>query len=212
MLRGFGPLGLLAIALIYAGNFLFIPLSAILVLLWAWLSGTSWREIGLARPRSWTRTILLGIAFGCALKLVMKAIVMPLVGAPPINHAFQFLVGNTAALPSVIYAVTVGAGFGEEILFRGFAFERLGKLFGESTSAKIAIVLITSAWFGYEHYAFQGLPGVQQATIVGLLVGAIYAQTQRLWFLIIAHTAFDLTAVAMIYWAWEERVARSIFG
>ena len=211
-LRGFGFAGLLAIAAILSGNLIFIPLSAFLVLAWAWLSRTSLREIGLARPKSWARTILLGVLFGCALKLVMKALVMPLLGAPPVNQAFQFLAGNTAALPAIIFAVTVGAGFGEEVLFRGYAFERLRKLFGPSAVAKIAAVLLTSVWFGYAHYALQGVPGVQQAAIVGLLFAAIYAQTQRLWFLIIAHAAFDLTAVALIYWRLEAAFARSLFG
>src|SRR6058998_4083269 len=77
-LRGFGPLGLAAIALILAGNLLFLPLSALLVLAWAQASGTPWPEIGFVRPRSWTRSILIGIAFGALFKLAMKAIVMPL--------------------------------------------------------------------------------------------------------------------------------------
>ena len=51
-LRGFGPLGILAILLILAGNFLFAPLSAVLVLVWVWLSRTPWREIGYVRPRN----------------------------------------------------------------------------------------------------------------------------------------------------------------
>lgn len=208
-LRGLGIVGLLAIAIILAGNSIFIPLSPILIVAWAWLSKTHWAELGLARPKSWPRTILLGVAFGSALKLFMKAVVMPLLGAPPVNEAFQFLVGNTAALPEIIFTVTVSAGIGEELLFRGYAFERLHKLMGRSRLATVAIVLITSAWFAYEHNAFQGLPGVQQAGIVGLLFGAIYAQTQRLWFLIIAHAAFDLTAVALIYFNLERALSGS---
>src|SRR5688572_27295545 len=98
-LRGFGPLGILAILVILAGNGLFAPLSAILVLVWVWRSHTPWREIGYVRPRSWTRTLIVGIVFGIAFKLLMKAIVMPLLGAPPINQAFHYLEGNTAALP-----------------------------------------------------------------------------------------------------------------
>ena len=39
-LRGFGPIGILAILVILAGNFLFSPLSAILVLAWVGLSRT----------------------------------------------------------------------------------------------------------------------------------------------------------------------------
>jgi len=56
-----------------------------------------------------------------------------------------------------------GAGFGEEIFFRGYAFERLGKLFGESIVAKISIVLLTSIWFGLAHYSVQGVAGTEQA-------------------------------------------------
>src|SRR4029078_3196927 len=41
-LRGFGPVGLLAVVAILAGNVLVIPLSAVLVLVWAHLSDTPW--------------------------------------------------------------------------------------------------------------------------------------------------------------------------
>jgi membrane protease YdiL (CAAX protease family) len=81
-------------------------------------------------------------------KFLMKAIVMPLFGADPINQAYHYLAGNTAALPGMVFAVTVGAGFGEETLFRGYMFERLGKLFGSCVGAKTSIVLLTAGWFG----------------------------------------------------------------
>lgn len=100
---------------------------------------------------------------------------MPLLGAPPLNQAFQYLAGNTAALPAAIYAMIVIAGFGEETVFRGYLFERFGKLLGSGAWARILIVLLTSVWFGLAHYSTQALPGVEQATIVGLLFGAIMA-------------------------------------
>lgn len=210
-LRRFGPLGILSILIILAGNFLFLPLSAILVLVWAWLSRTPWREIGYVRPKSWLRTIIIGIVFGAAFKLVMKALVMPLLGAPAINQAFHFLVGNTAALPGILFLIIVGAGFGEETVFRGYLFERFGKLFGESTWAKTLTVVITSVWFGVIHYPFQGLAGAEQATIVGLVFGTIFALRRQIWILIIAHIAFDLMAVAIIYYDLETAVAHFIF-
>ncbi len=210
-LRGFGPLGILAILAIAAGNFVILPLSAVLVLLWARRSHTPWREIGYVRPKSWTRTIAVGIAFGIALKFLMKAIVMPLLGAEPINQAYHYLAGNRAALPGILYAVTIGAGFGEETVFRGYMFERLGKLFGSGAWAKPLIVLLTAAWFGVVHYPVQGLAGVQQAVIVGLVYGTIFAVTGRIVMLMFAHAAFDLTAVALIYWNLESDVAHLIF-
>lgn len=210
-LRGFGPVGIVAILIILAGNGLFAPLSAILVLVWVWRSRTPWREIGYVRPMNWAITLTVGIAFGIAFKLLMKAIVMPLLGAPPINQAFHYLVGNRAALPLAIFAMIVGAGFGEETVFRGYLFERLGKLFGSSVWARTLIVIITSTWFGLDHYSLQGLAGVEQATIFGLVFGTIMAVTGRIWTLIIAHAAFDLTALAIIYWDLESKVAHLVF-
>ena len=210
-LRGFGPLGLLAMLVVLAGNGIVAPLSAILALLWAWRSRTPWREIGYVRPGSWARSIAVGIALGVALKFVMKAIVMPLLGADPVNQAYHYLAGNTAALPGMLFAVTVGAGFGEETVFRGYLFERLGKLFGRGVAAKLVIVVLTSAWFGIVHYPVQGLAGVEQAAIVGLVFGTIFAVTGEIFMLMIAHAAFDLAALAMIYWNVEANVARVFF-
>ena len=63
-LRGFGllGLGLAAMLVVYLGNSVFVPLTAILVLVWAWRSRTPWRAIGFARPESWVRTLIIGLA------------------------------------------------------------------------------------------------------------------------------------------------------
>lgn len=141
----------------------------------------------------------------------MKMIVMPLLGADPVNHAYHYLAGNRAALPGAVWAMIVVAGFGEETVFRGYLFERFGKLLGPGTWAKTVIVLLTSIWFGLGHYHDQGLAGAEQATIVGLVYGTIVAVTGRIWLLMVAHAAFDLTALAMIYNDVESRVAHLIF-
>jgi membrane protease YdiL (CAAX protease family) len=210
-LRGFGPLGILAMVVIVAVGPILEPLGAILALWWARRSRTPWREIGFAPPRSWIRTVAAGIVFGTALKLLMKMIVMPLLGADPVNQAYHWLAGNRAALPGILFDVTVGAGFGEETVFRGFLFERLGKLFGRGGGAKSAIVLLTSAWFGVIHYPGQGLAGAEQATVVGLVCGTIFAITGRIWMLVVLHAAFDVTAVLIIYWNLESTVAHLVF-
>lgn len=210
-LRGFGPLGLLAILFILSGNFLFAPISAILVLVWVRLSRTPWREIGFVRPKSWIASLAIGIAFGCAFKLIMKAIVMQLLGADPINQAYHYLAGNTAALPGMILTLIIVAGFGEETLYRGWMFERLGKLLGAGVWARSATVLFTSIVFGLAHYSVQGLAGTEQAIITGLVFGTIFAVTGRIFTVMVAHAAFDVTALAIIYWNLETDVAHFIF-
>jgi membrane protease YdiL (CAAX protease family) len=210
-LRGFGPLGILAILIILAGNFLFAPLSAILVLFWVRLSRTPWREIGFVRPESWVRTVAVGIVFGVAVKFLMKMIVMPLLGAPPINPAYHYLAGNRAALPGVTFAMIFVAGFGEETVFRGYMFERLGKLLGGGPGARTLIVILTAGVFAAAHYSVQGLAGSEQAAITGLVFGTVFALTGRIWMIMFAHAAYDLAAVAMIYWNLESTVAHLIF-
>jgi membrane protease YdiL (CAAX protease family) len=73
------------------------------------------------------------------------------------------------------------------------------------------IVLLTSVWFGLLHYPVQGLAGVEQAMIVGLVFGTIFAITGRIWMLMFAHAAFDLAALGIIYWNLEFEVAHLIF-
>jgi membrane protease YdiL (CAAX protease family) len=209
-LRGFGPVGLLAFLGVLGANLLPL-LGPMLVLVWRALSDTPWREIGYVRPRSWARTALGGILFGIALKLLMKSVVMPFLGAPPTNFTYQFLVGNPAAMLGMLVVMIVVAGWGEETFYRGYLFERLGKLLGTSRWAKLAIVLSTSALFSLLHLHDQGWAGAEQAAMTGLIFGTIFASTGSLWFPIFTHAAFDVTAVLIIYAGLERPVAHWFF-
>ncbi|MBI3447426.1 MAG: CPBP family intramembrane metalloprotease [Acidobacteria bacterium] len=210
-LRGFGAAGVLSMLVVLAGQIV-PPLGALLALAWTHRSRTPWRDVGYLRPKSWWLTIARGVAFGAALKIALKAIVMPLLGAPAVNPAYHFLEGNTAALPGMVLTMIFVAGFGEETLFRGFLFERLGKLMGRGAGARIAIVILTSAFFASLHFKEQGIAGVEQAIITGLVFGTMYSVTGCLWPVIVAHAAFDLTAVAVIYLGLEPAVAHLVFG
>lgn len=167
--------------------------------------------MGFVRPKSWVRTVIIGCVFGVAFKLVMKAIVMPLLGGPAINPAYHYLAGNSAALPVMLFVVIVFAGFGEEILFRSYTFDRLGKLLGPSPWSKGLIILVTSAVFGLAHYTEQGIAGVEQAVMTGLTFGTIFAVTGSIFLPMILHAAFDVAAVLIIYWDIEAKVAHLVF-
>ena len=210
-LRGFTGPGLLAILVVVAATLLAPLFGALFVLLWAGWSRTPWADLGFARPRSGWVTALGGILFGILFKLAMKAIVLPLFHVPVINPAYHFLVGNTAALPGLALTILFGAAFGEETVFRGWAFERLGRLVGSGPAATAVIVVLTSVLFAAGHLHDQGTAGALQAGIVGLVFASVFAATRRLWFLMAAHAAFDLTAVAIIYLDLEAKVAHLIF-
>ncbi|HSP35175.1 MAG TPA: CPBP family intramembrane glutamic endopeptidase [Thermoanaerobaculia bacterium] len=205
-LRGFGPAGILAIAIvaltgnIVLPNLLVIPVGALLVLLWAEVSGTPWRDLGYVRPSAWA--VALGVAIGVALKLVLKYAVMPLFGAPRVNQAYHFLAGNTAILPTAILGMCV-VGFAEETVFRAFFFERLTKLFGGARAATIAIVVVTSILFGLAHYSSAGIFAVEQAIITGAVFGTMFTMRRSIVPVIAAHAAFDIAAVLIIYLRFE---------
>lgn len=110
----------------------------------------------------------------------------------------------------MLLIVVVSAGFGEETAFRGYLFERLGKLLGNSNVATIAIVLITSLFFAALHYREQGLAGSEQALITGVTFASVYAVTRQLPLLMIMHAAFDVVAVLIIYYNVESRFAHLI--
>ena len=208
-LKGFGAVGIIALLVIVLVH----PASigGLLVLAWAKWSQTPYPEVGFSRPRSWIMTVSSGVAFGAAFKVVMKSVVMPLLGAPAINQTYHYLAGNSAALPSMIFTLTVGAGFGEETVFRGFLYERCRKIFGRALTATFATIIITSAIFASAHFVDQGLPGVEQALFTGAAFGALYILAGELWLPMAAHIAFDLTALAMIYWDLEPKFAHLFF-
>ena len=210
-LRGFGLPGLLAMLVIFVASAFATPVGAVLVFLWASLSGTPWNEIGYAWPRNWAATLIVGLVVGVAFKLAMKAIVMPLLGADPVNHAYHFLSGNRAALPGMILTVLIGAGFAEETFYRGYLFERLGKLLGSSIAVRLAILVATSLLFGAAHYHDQGLAGSEQGAITGFVFGVMLLGTKSIVLPMVAHAAFDLTAVWMIYSNLEVSIAHFVF-
>ena len=210
-LRRWDGLGGLAFVVIAASLWIATPVAAALVLLWAWVSHTPLKAIGLVRPGSWINGFLAGVALGLFEKFLLKAAILPLLGAPAINQPYHFLAGNPKR--AIVFAILAvfQAGICEEIFFRGYLFERLGRLLGESISALIAMVVITAILFGALHYG-QGSAGVANAAIGGVASGTLYLlNRRRLYTIMVSHAVFDLAALVMIYWNLESVAAHLIF-
>jgi CAAX protease family protein len=202
-LRRYSIFGFTLILVLLAGNLA----GAGLVLVWASVSGTRWSDLGFVRPRHGAIDLVIALVAGVLFKILMKALVMPLLGFGDVNSTYHYLSGNTGALLVTLLWVIVGGGFGEELIWRGFLFERLGAFLGPRAHAKLVIVVVTSILFALAHYWDQGLPGAVQATMTGLVFGAVYARIRTIWPVMVAHAAFDVAAVLMIYWNLEEPIA-----
>jgi hypothetical protein len=190
------------LAILLTGNLL----GAALVFLWVSLTRTPFASLGFVRPRSIARTIAFGIVGGVALKLLLKAAIMPALGFEAVNPAYRHVTGNPSALWRAMLLVVVGGGFGEETIWRGFLFDRL-RWFSGGRLGPAPIVLVTAAAFAAAHYADQGLPGVVQAVMTGLTLGAIYVRSGHIWAPMIVHATYDITALLIIYWDLESTVA-----
>lgn len=91
-------------------------------------------------------------------------------------------------LPPVI-AMALASGFPEEIMFRGLFFRLFEKWLGSW-----AALAITSAFFGGAHLFNPGatwLAAVAIALEAGIMLGAIYMITRRLWAAIGLHAAWN---------------------
>lgn len=197
-LRGFGLAGIAAIVVVLAGTAIGPPVGAVLVLVWAWLSETPQRLLGFVAPRRWKLALPAAILFGVVLELVVRTVVMPLLGAPAVDPAYRPPAGDAGALAVLIVRAVVSAGLCEELIFRGYLFERIGALLGRSRPALAATVALSTALFALAHYHAQGLPGAEQAVLTGAAFGAMFAWRREIALVMAAHAAFDLTAVAQL--------------
>jgi uncharacterized protein len=161
------------------------------------LRGERLADIGLKRPESWTRTLIIGIGLAAivfaAMYLSEKA------GFRRDLSKFKSVEGNLElAVLGVFYAL-IGAGFYEEFTFRGFLMQGLAMLFGGSRSAWIAACLVQGALFGLAH-TYQNPLGIATTGALGILMGLlVLALGRNLWAVIIGHGLFDASRFVLFY-------------
>jgi len=113
--------------------------------------------------------------------------------------SFDELKGNLPACLIALLLVWATAGFGEEIIFRGYFMRQFVKFFGESKISIALNIVILACFFGFMH-GYQGITGQLVAGFVGALLALIfYLRKYDLWFLIAVHGFFDTFALICIY-------------
>ncbi len=164
-----------------------------------------WRDLGLAKPESWPKTIvralgamLVFVAAWVGLQIILMNI--PSLGLGPSDQSdYNPLTGNLPLFLIMIAATWTVVVFGEEMVFRAFLINSLAGVFG-SLKARWVLALVGSAMlFGLAHYDW-GLTGIIEIFIAGLIFGAVYLRTGRnLWIPIIAHGLLDTLKFSLIY-------------
>src|SRR6476660_6158838 len=109
------------------------------------LRGGRLADIGLKRPESWTRTLIIGI--GLAAIVFIAIYLSEKAGFRRDLGKFKDVQGNLeVTMYGVLYAF-IGAGFYEEFTFRGFLMQGLAMLFGGNGGAWIGACLVQGALF-----------------------------------------------------------------
>jgi hypothetical protein len=182
------------------GNAVLWALSALTLFHWA-RAGRAGADLGLAAPegaRFWAALILcLGVIAG----LVWQRIaLLREAGTAAVREAvLRHLAPVRPILPHTrgelahFGLVSVSAGLGEELLFRGFVFAYLDALV-----PVVPALVLSSALFGMAH-AYQGNRGVLQTGLVGLVLGGFFLLSGSLWVPMLLHAAVDMNSGLTAY-------------
>ena len=199
---------LLVVALIAGDYYGVVPVTStpfFIALGWASLRlrGLQWRDVGFVRPPSWGRALVLGTLAGLAIELFATFVTTPalswLTGTPPDLSSFRSVVGNTRALLFFLVLNWTLFAIGEELAFRGYVMNLFADALSTSRWRWIGSLVATSALFGWGH-GNQGITGIAQETLSGLLLGGVYLGCGRnLALPIIAHGVSNTLALVLIY-------------
>jgi membrane protease YdiL (CAAX protease family) len=167
-----------------------------------WRDGR-WSAVGLSRPPSWRRTLLLAVV-AAALRIALgEWVIEPLAARfwPPIAAPAEAsaIPGNVSAALLALLFVWTFAAFGEEIAYRGYLLTRAADLGKRTPAAYVVGVVLVSFLFGYGHF-YKGPAGIVDSGVAGLLLGVAYLLSGRnLWASVLTHGLIDTCAVIVLF-------------
>jgi membrane protease YdiL (CAAX protease family) len=195
---------LLLIVLLVSLN---LQLTTLLLLLLGWLSlwlrRQGWRDLGLKRPSNWAKTILIGTGVAIIMQLFSIFILVPFLYRVT-NTAldlsqFEALRGNVGLLAVSLVVAWTLAGFGEEMVYRGYILNRFADFSGHKQWGWGVGILLSTAFFGLAHL-YQGVTGVWETAVSGLIFAILYmASGRNLWLPIITHGMVDTIGFLLIF-------------
>lgn len=147
--------------------------------------------VGLGREPGWGRELGFGFLLGAGLIAAVVAL------EAVTGHLSLRLADDAAATvlkqTALFLAVFFLASAHEELVFRGYPFQRLIEVIG----APAAVLLLAFA-FGAVHYRNPNaeIVGVLNTALVGVLFGLAYLRTRRLWFPIGLHWGWNFFEAA----------------
>jgi membrane protease YdiL (CAAX protease family) len=161
---------------------IFRPMLAVLLLaIFSWLLtvGNHLEEHriaaqGLSFSAGWARQFALGCAIGSLLVIVA---VLPVVICGSVSFRTSFSSHNLARA-AIVLGVLITGSLAEELMFRGYPFQRLVEAIGPAGA-----IVVFSALFGVVHLSNPGASvwGLTVTVAIGVVLSATYLRTRALW-------------------------------
>jgi membrane protease YdiL (CAAX protease family) len=189
----------------YAGFPFFSYTIIVLFVIWFFLKYTSkenFNNIFFSFKKFQAKAIWLGAVAAIILFAALQYVIMPLLQKifpnQTINlHDYDFIKGNLVNYILVMIAALIIGGFYEELVFHGFIFTRLEKIFNRYKTA-IAFTL-TAIIFAAYHFQ-QGILGMINAGIAGCAYHVFILKNNRnLWYGLFFHAFYDFIGLSFIY-------------
>jgi len=182
-------------------GFVFDAIGKMLLVGVAWglirLRGETLADIGLKRPASWMRTFVIGIGFAAIIFIAIY--LSEKEGFRRDLSKFKEVQGNLELAVLGVFYASIGAGFYEEFMFRGFLMQGLAMLFGAGRGAWIVACILQGVLFGLAH-AYQNPLGIVITGTLGILMGIlVLASGRNLWPVIIGNGVFDASLFVLFY-------------
>jgi len=181
----------------FIANGLFWSFSTLIVATWRMkVRGVSWKDLGLRKPESLKKTVLVSI-------LIFVCTIIAIVGFNLIKDQLPFeaavdtspetavskfgnLKGNWTLFFTIMPFILLESCL-EELLDRGFLMNWIERLFSKTNLSIILAVIIQAAIFGFRHSNDLSERSITVG-LIGLVMGiAYYAFGRNLWPLMIAH-------------------------
>lgn len=177
------------------------------VLAFTWLalklSRETFTDTGFSIKNISLHALLTGTITAVVLFAFLNAVFFPLLhkitSLPPANLGdFAKIKGNTGFYLFLLVMGWLVGGLYEEIIFHGFIFTRLEKLFAGKYALPVAF-LISNVIFALYHLQL-GTEGVINAFVAGCVYHMLMLRYKRnMWYAIFCHALFDTIALTYLY-------------
>jgi len=167
-----------------------------------------WSAMGLQKPASWRRILMIALIAAILRILLGQFLIEPLTSffwpSPTAPALANEITGNINIALVALLLVWAFAAFGEEIAHRGYLLTGAADIGRRSAAAYWIGIVLFSILFGYGHY-YKGASGVIDSGVAGLILGTAYMLAGRnLWASILAHEFIDTFGIIDAFFEWSN--------